>query len=314
MPKTQSFPILDFIHRIVASWRFPLVILYFLFFYTALMLSVLLFPQSESAWGQFADSFKTWCLGYDPATGEMETAFVVMMLVNPIVLSFLIWVVWNKQLKQAWQNKTTFIAYGTVCFALMATLGSCMFLLDQGRVSGELPFPAEELRTASNAPTFTFTNQENKPVSLKDFAGQVVLLTGVYATCGNTCPMIMGQAKRAVARLSEEEQSRFQFVGITLDPERDTPEILAAMAAGQQVTTPLFHLVTGASQQVNDVLDHLNIARRRDPETGIIDHTNLFILLDKKGKIAYRFSLGERQEEWLVKAMKLLLAEKQDVS
>jgi cytochrome oxidase Cu insertion factor (SCO1/SenC/PrrC family) len=53
----------------------------------------------------------------------------------------------------------------------------------------------------------------------------------------------------------------------------------------------------------------LQIARERNPQTGMIDHANLFIVLDRKGTIAYRFTLGEHQEHWLARALQLLTRE-----
>jgi protein SCO1 len=121
--------------------------------------------------------------------------------------------------------------------------------------------------------------------------------------------MIMAQAKRAVAQLTEEEQAEVVFMGVTLDPESDSVESMTAMAFGQGVSTPQFHLLSGAPDVVNPVLDHMGILRKWNDELKTIDHTNLFIVLDRDGMVAYRFSLGERQEAWLVEALRLVLAE-----
>jgi protein SCO1 len=122
--------------------------------------------------------------------------------------------------------------------------------------------------------------------------------------------MIMAQAKRAVAQLTEAEQSEVTFMGVTLDPENDSRETMTAMARGQGVSAPQFHLLTGTPDAVNPVLDHMGVMRRWNEELKTIDHTNIFIVLDRDGMVAYRFSLGERQEEWLVEALRLVLAEK----
>ncbi len=121
--------------------------------------------------------------------------------------------------------------------------------------------------------------------------------------------MIMEQAKAAVAALGESELADFKIIGITLDAEQDTQERLKAMAQGQQVGAPVFNLCTGELAKVENLLDKLSVARSRDPETGVIDHANLFILVDRQGKIAYRLSLGDRQKQWLISALHLLLAE-----
>jgi hypothetical protein len=96
-------------------------------------------------------------------------------------------------------------------------------LLRPDVADGELPFPAEALRTTSSPPPFVLVDHTGAPVSLAQLRGRVVILTGVYASCGYTCPMILGQAKRALAALTEEERAEVVVVGITLDPGRDAP-------------------------------------------------------------------------------------------
>lgn len=121
--------------------------------------------------------------------------------------------------------------------------------------------------------------------------------------------MIMAQAKTAVAALSREQRQDLTIVGITLDPENDTPERLGDMASGQRVSAPLWNLVTGEPAKVERILDLLSVARQRNPETGVIDHSNLFILVDRAGRIAYRLALGRQQQQWLLSALEVLLAE-----
>jgi cytochrome oxidase Cu insertion factor (SCO1/SenC/PrrC family) len=61
---------------------------------------------------------------------------------------------------------------------------------------------------------------------------------------------------------------------------------------------------------MNTLLDQLNIGRMRDAKTGQLVHSNLFFLLDREGRIAYRLSLSQREQSWLTSAVRVLLAEK----
>lgn len=121
--------------------------------------------------------------------------------------------------------------------------------------------------------------------------------------------MIMAQAKAAVAALDKSQRQDLTIVGITLDPKNDTRERLAQMAEGQGVSAPLWNLVTGEPEKVERTLDLLSVSRSRDPKTGIINHSNLFILVDRSGRVAYHLTLGERQQQWLISALQVLLAE-----
>lgn len=119
----------------------------------------------------------------------------------------------------------------------------------------------------------------------------------------------MQQAKAAVAALTVEEQAEVSVVGVTLDAENDTPQRLSAMAEGQQVAAPRFRLATGDPKAVEALLDRLDVSRTRDPATGVIDHSNLFFVVDRRGRIAYRLTIGDRQQEWLAAALRGLVAE-----
>jgi len=66
------------------------------------------------------------------------------------------------------------------------------------------------------------------------------------------------------------------------------------MARLHGVSAPLFHLLGGEPAIVNRVLDGFGFKRNRDPKTGAIDHANLFVLMDRTGHVAYRFTLGTR--------------------
>src|SRR5690606_11844221 len=133
-------------------------------------------------------------------------------------------------------------------FAAVLLLGSFAFffqLSEETMPRGELPFPAERVRTAYQPPPIELTDHEGQKLVLADLEGKVVVLTGISSSCGFTCPMLMAQAKRAWAELDPAQQEQVSFVAITLDPKNDTPEVLASLAAGQGVSAPAFRMVTG---------------------------------------------------------------------
>ena len=98
-----------------------------------------------------------------------------------------------------------------------------------------------------------------------------------------------------------------------LDPKNDTPEVLANVATARGFTSPPFHLLSGEPATVEKILDDFAVPRSRDADTGFINHANLFIFIDRKGRFAYRFTLGERQKRWLGSALRQLLGEKPDI-
>ncbi|MDQ3262613.1 MAG: SCO family protein [Myxococcota bacterium] len=297
------------IERFFSGWRFPAWFLSLLVTYGLALLAALLWPAGADGLGQFALEFKTWCFGYDPATGRMETMLVAMMIGEPLGLALFIGLLWQGPLSRiGWRQ----LRAPVLTALLLVGAGTASFgLLHQPALdpSAPLPFPADALRTHLPSPDFQLVDQEGAALSPQDLRGRVVLVTGVYARCGQTCPMILAQTKRAVARLSEAERAGLTVVGVTLDPGHDTPQVLAGLAAAQGMAAPLYRLASGAPDRVERLLDQVGITRSRDAETGVISHANLFLLIDRQGKVAYRFTLGELQEQWLISGLRVLLAE-----
>lgn len=301
---------LETLSRLLIGWRFPAFVLFVLLFADALTVAILLIPSSNTALGAFAEEFKIWCFGYDPSTGTLEWSYVWMLLIELLVLAGVVLVVWWRPLRQVFPRPRKLVSPAVAALSLVAASAVAFGTIRPSRTdNGEIPFPAERIRTAFPAPDFSLINQDGSVVSLSRLRGRVVMITGVYSTCGYTCPTLMREARQAIMALTPQEQKDLTVVAITLDPERDTPRELARMAQFHRVSAPLFNLVTGDPATVHRTLDALSISRVRNTKTGVIDHANVFILVDRGGRIAYRLALGPRQRQWLPSALRVLLRE-----
>lgn len=300
---------LEVLRNFLIGAAFPTLALSLLVCWLVFLIAMLLTPSSASGLGAFAEDFRVWCFGYDPATGRTEVAYVMAMIVPQFMIGLFIAYFWWEPLREVWR-KPLIIARYLGAAALLVAGSAAGFTLSADRApKGELPFPAEELRTAYEAPQFTLTNQLRETVSLAEFRGNVVVLTAVYASCPHTCPMILTQTKAAIAELSPEEREDLRVIAVSMDPENDSPDVLGELAKNHDMQATLYHLVTGDPADVEPLLDRMQIARQRDPETGVISHANLFLLIDREGRIAYRLGLGDRQQRWLTSALRVLLRE-----
>lgn len=303
-------PAVERLQRFFGSWRFPALVLSVLLSFKLLALLVLLVPTTPSGLGAFAEEFKVWCFGYDPAKGTLESAYVGLTLAEPLVLGAVITGVWWRPLRKIMRERPrAVLPYVAAAMAIVASGSLALVASRREARADDLAFPARALRTSLPPPAVELTDQDGARVSLSAMRGQVVVLTGVYASCSYACPMILGQAKRAVASLTPAEQRDVRVVAVTLDPEHDDRFSLARMAEAQGVGAPLFHLAWGPPADVERTLDDLSIARTRDPKTGAIDHANVFVLVDRSGRVAYRLTLGDVQERWLAEALRVLVRE-----
>lgn len=283
--------------------------------WNAMLVAMMLMPDAQGALGDFTADFKRRCFDFDDTTGEVKWASVLPYVIAPLVLSAATFLVYRRQLGVALRKPMALsicvvAALGVVGAgaAGLAAVSSEARGTDTGFDSG-LPFPADKLRTKVKAPEFRLLNQQRELVSPQDYRGRVVLITAIYATCPDACPMILTQAKAALEALSEAERESVTVFAVTLDPERDDPAALASMARGHRVSAPQWHLVTGEPADVNQVIDFMGVWRKWNPELGRLDHSNAFLLIDRQGELAYRFSLGDMQQRWLTEALQLLVAE-----
>jgi cytochrome oxidase Cu insertion factor (SCO1/SenC/PrrC family) len=230
------------------------------------------------------------------------------------MLDAILLLVWMQPLKAMWSNERTsflppIIAGLTI---VMLICGSLLFLETEDWSEGLQPFPGERIRTEIEAPGFLLINQEGKPISLDDFRGQVVVITAVYAACSLACPQIIIQARDLIEELSPDEQAKLTFMALSLDPEHENRELMSEFAHYYGADTGRFHFLNGDPEEIYSLLKRFQFARVKNPERGIIEHANLFILIDREGKIAYRLTLTDRHKAWMVAALRSLLSEASD--
>lgn len=169
-------------------------------------------------------------------------------------------------------------------------------------------FPVE-YRTAKTPPPFSLADQNGEQVTLEALRGKVVVLTAVYATCHTACPTIITQAKAAINRLTEAQRAEVAIVAITLDPEGDTQERRAATTKAHGLDAPLFRYVNGDDPDaVLKLIEDLGWARAVAGDTGVIGHSNTFLLVDRAGRIAYTVT-ADTENDWLDRGLEVLLAE-----
>jgi len=300
---------IEVLERFFAGAAFPTFAIAVMVLYEAALVALAVLPSGESGLGAFAADFRAWCLGVDQATGRTNWAYALGMISPPALVAGVIAWLWRGPLTGLRVRPRAALGPLFAAVAIVACGGAVFAFAAPRTVQGPPAFPAEALRTGFGPPALRLTDQNGATVDLEDLRGKVVLLTGVYASCVRTCPMIMTEAKQIVAGLSDAQRADFRVVAVTLDPGHDTPEVLADLARLQGLGAPVWHLVTGDSLEVERTLDRMEVARTRDPETGVIDHANLFLLVDRGGRLAYRFALGRRQQEWLAAAVRLLLSE-----
>jgi len=158
--------------------------------------------------------------------------------------------------------------------------------------SAHKPKAEARLSKIGPAPDFTLINQEGKQVSLKDRRGDVVAVTFIYASCVDTCPLLTAKLVGIQRKLEAKAAPKVFFTAITVDPDRDTPEVLRRYGQAHGADHAQWAFLTGTAQQIDDVTRRYGIYRKRQPN-GDVDHTFLTSLIDRSGTLRVQY-LGWR--------------------
>lgn len=167
------------------------------------------------------------------------------------------------------------------------------------------PFHASEVGAKFAGADFNLTDHNGKVRTLADFRGKVVVLFFGYLHCPDVCPTTMADLAQVMAKLGHDAE-RVQVLFVTVDPERDSPELLAQYAPAFH---PSFLSLYGDVQATAQVAKAFNVAYQKQPSSAgyNVDHSAGTFLIDTEGRVRLLSPYGQRAE-WLEQDMRLLLA------
>lgn len=144
---------------------------------------------------------------------------------------------------------------------------------------------------------FTLTSADGE-VSLSDLRGKVVLLYFGYTFCPDVCPATMVELKKAMNELNDGDSEDIQVVMISLDPLRDTPELLKEYV---QHFHPSFIGLAGTDEEITSITVPMGIYYEKhegSPQSGyLIDHTATVAVVDKEGYLRLIYPFDTPGEE-----------------
>ena len=146
-------------------------------------------------------------------------------------------------------------------------------------------FKGVDITGAEYAKDFALTDQNGQMRTLKDFAGKVVVVFFGYTQCPDVCPTTM-QELLEVKRLLGSDGDKLQGIFVTVDPERDTPELLKAYTANFD---PSFVALRPSIEQLQALLKDFKIyAKKVEGKTATsytMDHSAQSYVYDPKGRL-----------------------------
>ncbi|KPJ95706.1 MAG: hypothetical protein AMJ55_03300 [Gammaproteobacteria bacterium SG8_15] len=174
-------------------------------------------------------------------------------------------------------------------------------LLNQSAQSESIP---EELRGLLNkqpvaVPEFKLVDQQNNPFTVERLKGAWTFLFFGYTHCPDVCPTTLTELDNAASRLNELQtpQRKIQYVFISVDPQRDTPELLRDYVSYFGVK---FLAATGGEQDLKQLAKPLGIKFERGIGTEteyLVNHSSAMLLIDPQARYYAKFRAPHYSEE-----------------
>ena len=191
-------------------------------------------------------------------------------------------------------------------FLALPLFALCLFL---AACSEPAKFNATDISGVDWGKDFALTDHTGKLRHIADFKGQAVVLFFGYTQCPDVCPTTLAAMQETLKRLGPDA-ARVQVLFATLDPARDTPQLLAQYLPWFH---PSFIGLWGDEPTINAVAQDFKVfyAKQPNKEGGgySVDHSAASYVFDPQGRLRLTIRHGETPER-IAADLKLLLAGK----
>ena len=133
-------------------------------------------------------------------------------------------------------------------------------------------------------PAFQLTNQNDQPFGTEQLNGKIWVVDFIFSTCPGPCPMISSRMSELQKPL---ENTDVRLVSVTVDPEKDTPEVLRGYAEKLGAQPGRWDFLTGPKAAIYDLSrSGFKLPVSEDSDTpGVPAHSTRAVLVDRKGVI-----------------------------
>jgi protein SCO1 len=186
--------------------------------------------------------------------------------------------------------------------AVLALAGAALVIVLAGTGGrAESTAFAGSVRPAIPPKDFRLRDQDGRAVSLRDYRGSVVVLTFMYTTCRDTCPLTATQIRGAMDDLGEDVPA----LAVSVDPVNDTPERARQFLFKRGLARDRMRFLLGTRAQLQPVWKAYGIR----PQGKAFDHSAYVLLIDRRGRQRIGFPVQQLTPEGLAHDIRRLQAE-----
>ena len=172
--------------------------------------------------------------------------------------------------------------------------------------------PASALPRLRTVPPFSLTERSGKTITNRDLTGKIWVADFIYTTCPGPCPLVTASMARVQNAL--ENDPRVQLVTFTVDPETDTPAVLAKYADQYGADPDRWWFLTGPEKPLYDLIQNgfLQVVQDNRGQPALagqytVTHSTYFVLVDADGNMRGSFEgVSADGPASLLKAIKTL--------
>ncbi len=135
--------------------------------------------------------------------------------------------------------------------------------------------------------TSRWTRQDGVETDLSAFRGHPVIVSMIYTSCPDICPLVAENMEQIESALPERLRSQVTFALFSFDPDKDTPSRLKDFASLHRLDMRHWALFRGDDAGVRELAAALDISYRKNDD-GSFDHAVVISLLDADGVVVYR--------------------------
>ena len=157
------------------------------------------------------------------------------------------------------------------------------------------------IRPAVPPQDFRLRDQDGDAVSLRGYRGRVVVLTFLYTTCRDTCPLTATQIRGALDDLDADVPA----LAVSVDPANDTPERARRFLFNRGLDRGRMRFLLGSRSELRPVWEAYGIR----PQGDGFDHSAYVLLVDRRGRQRVGFPVAQLTPEALAHDIRRLQAE-----
>ncbi len=187
------------------------------------------------------------------------------------------------------------MVFGSLIVFSFLVVTTMIFLTQLAAIRGQKQIPI-----LGQVPDFSLTERSEQTVRLGDLRGKVWIADFVFTRCAGPCPVMTQQMAELQKRIGDARDLR--LVTITVDPERDTPEVLREYAEFHGASKTNWLFLTGGKKEIYaliregfKLIAQEASAEELDAGSDAILHSTKFVVVDTQGRIrAYHDDMTDK--------------------